>query len=133
MNYILDTNIVADLLKNVPSTYERLTRLKRNQVFLPQPVLAEIEFGLSRLGHSERQNKLRNRYHILLQEIPRATWNDFVSQSFGLIKAHLQETGQLIEDFDIAIAAHAHAKRGTLVTHNVRHFNRIENLLIEEW
>ena len=133
MKYILDTNIVAELLKDAPAICSKLTLLRRDQVLIPQPVLAEIEFGLARLGRSKRHDRLRQRLTVLLAEIRRSAWSDAVSCSFGEIKAHLQRTKQLVEDFDIAIAAHAHAVRGTLVTRNLRHFERMDALLVEAW
>jgi tRNA(fMet)-specific endonuclease VapC len=48
-------------------------------------------------------------------------------------KAELLRRGTPVEDFDIAIAAHALAVSGTLVTRNLRHFTRIRGLPVEDW
>ena len=51
----------------------------------------------------------------------------------GAIKADLARRGVLLEDFDTAIAAHALALEGVLVTGNPRHFERIPGLRLEDW
>jgi len=52
---------------------------------------------------------------------------------FGKIKADLKSAGKTIEDFDILIASIAITSNCVLVTNNIDHFNRIENLQIENW
>ena len=110
-----------------------LTSRNRTDVFLPQPVVAEIEYGLARLPRSARKRRLRERFDILLGEIPRAVWTDEVSQAFGESKADLEKRGMRIEDFDVAVAAHALGLDATLVTDNVAHMRRIKNLRLENW
>jgi predicted nucleic acid-binding protein len=61
------------------------------------------------------------------------SWTDEVSEAFGRIKAALQRTGRTIDDFDVAIAAHAVAAGGSLVTFNTRHMARIPTLSLEDW
>ena len=70
---------------------------------------------------------------IIRSEIPRADWTDAVSAAFGTIKATLERAGKRIEDFDAAIAAHALAVGGTLVTANVDQMTRVPGLAIEDW
>jgi tRNA(fMet)-specific endonuclease VapC len=56
-----------------------------------------------------------------------------VARQFGEIKAKLRREGKLIEDFDLLIATTALTHDLTLVTNNLEHFKRIENLQIECW
>lgn len=56
-----------------------------------------------------------------------------VTDRFGEIKANLERRGERLEDFDVAIAAHALAAGAVLVTANRRHMARIKNLRIEMW
>ena len=62
-----------------------------------------------------------------------APWSDEVSEAFGSIKARLERTGRRIEDFDAAVAAHALAVGGTLVTANIDHMARVPGLAISDW
>jgi len=111
----------------------RLAQSLRTDVLLPQPVVAEIEYGLARLPRSERKRRLRKRFSLLLGEIIRAEWTDAVSLAFGEIKASLESRGARLEDFDVAIAAHALAYPAILVTDNISQMSRIQGLRVENW
>jgi tRNA(fMet)-specific endonuclease VapC len=56
-----------------------------------------------------------------------------VSRAFGGIKVGLERKGQRLEDFDVAIAAHAVAHNAILVTSNVAHMSGIAGLEVEDW
>lgn len=133
MIYVLDTNAVSALMKGDPAVVGRLAITTPSDVAIPQPALAEIAFGLERLPRSKRRTALQARFDLVCAEIPRAQWTDAVSQMFGRIKAALERRGARIEDFDAAIAAHALALDGTLVTANLDHMARIPGLRVEDW
>lgn len=133
MKYILDTNAVAAAMYNDPHIWEQLTARSAGDVLIPQPVLAEIAYGLARLPESARRTRLTHRFRVFADSQPRADWTDDVSGIFGQIKAELARRGVLLEDFDTAIAAHALALDGVLVTGNTRHFERIPGLRLEDW
>jgi len=129
----LDTNTLSWLLRGDSQVATRLTALRKTEVLVPQPVVAEIEYGLTRMPLSARQRRLRERFDIFLEELGRAKWTDEVSRTFGRIKAQLEQHGQRLEDFDIAVAAHALAIGGTLVTEDIGHMGRVEGLSLESW
>lgn len=56
-----------------------------------------------------------------------------MSRAFGQAKADLERRGVRIEDFDVAVAAHALACQGRLVTDNVEHMKRVRGLELENW
>ena len=107
MKYVLDTNAVSALMKGDKHVIERLRNVPKSDVYIPQPVLAEIAYGIERLPKSKRRESLRERFDLVRSEIQRIDWLDEVSDCFGSIKAALEKKGQRIEDFDAAIAAHA--------------------------
>lgn len=131
--YVLDTNAVSALMRGDPRVIERLRQLDRSEVGVPQPVLAEIAYGIGRLPRSRRRADLEARAEIIRAEFPRVDWTDAVSASYGVIKAALERAGTRIEDFDAASAAHALAVHGTLVTANIAHMTRIAGLTVEDW
>ena len=133
MKYVLDTNTLSDLMRGDPAVGDRLTSHRRTDVLLPQPVVAEVEYGLSRMRASKRLDRLRGRFEVFLAELQRVAWTDEVSRAFGRAKADLERRGVRIEDFDVAIAAHALAAEATLVTDNVDHMKRIPGLAVESW
>ena len=133
MKYVLDTNTLSFLMRGETSVVERLTSKSRTDVLLPQPVISEVEYGLARMRASKRKDRLRHRFEVLLAELQRALWDDEVSRAFGIIKAELDRRRARIEDFDVAVAAHALALQATLVTDDVDHMSRIKSLRIENW
>lgn len=133
MIYILDTNAVSALMKGSPAVVAHLTAVTPADVAIPQPVLAEIAFGIERLPRSKRRTSLQARWDLVSAELPRAEWTDAVSQAFGRIRATLERRGARIEDFDAAIAAHALALEATLVTANLDHMIRVPGLRVEDW
>lgn len=131
--YVLDTNAVSALMKGNAAVVERLATYTPADVALPQPVIAEIAFGIERLPRSRRRSVLQSRFDLICSELPRAEWTDAISQAYGRIKAALERRGSRIDDFDAAIAAHAVANDAVLVTANRDHMARVPGLQIEDW
>jgi tRNA(fMet)-specific endonuclease VapC len=130
---VLDTNAVSALMKGDPGVMEKLKQRSKAEVSAPQPVLAEIAYGIERLPKSKRKEALQERFDLVRSELARSSWSDEVSESFGRIKALLEKKGQRTEDFDAAIAAHALATGAVLVTANLDHMTRVPGLTVEDW
>jgi tRNA(fMet)-specific endonuclease VapC len=120
-------------MRGDPRAVERLQRVARADVAVPQPVFAEIAYGVARLPRSRRRRALQERFDLVRSELASVAWTDAVSDAFGEIKATLERKGLRIEDFDAAIAAHAIASDAVLVTANAPHLRRISGLDIEDW
>lgn len=130
---MLDTNIVSALMKGDPSSVAHLRSHDRSEIVIPQPVLAEIAYGIERLPRSKRKSALRDRFNLVRSEIGRIQWTDSISEAYGTIKARLEKQGRRIEDFDAAIAAHARHEDVVLVTANAEHLQRVPGIRIEDW
>lgn len=111
----------------------RLQECARVDVALPQPVIAEVEFGLALLPKGKRKTLLSRRWTVLSVELLRVAWTDSVSEAFARIKSILHRNGKLVDDFDVAIAAHALAWDLCLVSNNTRHMERVPGLRLEDW
>jgi tRNA(fMet)-specific endonuclease VapC len=133
VKYVLDTNVVSLLMKGDPNVIGRLKAVSRADVCMPQPVVAEITYGIQRLPRSKRKDALASRFDLLKSEIGRLVWSDEISEAFGEIKSGLERKGERIEDFDAAVAAHALAQRYVLVTANMKHMTRVPGLQVEDW
>jgi tRNA(fMet)-specific endonuclease VapC len=59
--------------------------------------------------------------------------NTVITEEYAKIKSSLRKSGNLIDDFDILIGSTAIINNLILVTNNQQHFNRIDNLLTENW
>jgi tRNA(fMet)-specific endonuclease VapC len=133
VKYVLDTNVVSALMRGDAAVIAALKGKPKPDVAVPQPVLAEIAYGIERLPRSRRRERLRELFALIRDEMARIPWNDEVSDRFGNAKAALERAGTRLEDFDLAVAAHATAAGAVLVTANVRHLGRIPGLKIEDW
>lgn len=86
-SYLLDTNIVSALMRGEPKVQERLLQENPGSVYLAQPVIAEVRYGLARLPRSRRRAVLADRFELIAGALPRANWYDEVSARYGTVKA----------------------------------------------
>ena len=131
--YLLDTNILSDLLKNpqgkVAQKISSLPPDERDLLATSIIVAAELRYGVAKRGSSllaSRVNQLLDAIEILPLE-PKA------DQHYGRIRSQLEKTGTPIGGNDLLIAAQALATDAVLVTDNVREFKRVKGLLVENW
>lgn len=133
MKYVLDTNAVSAAMKGEPGLLRRMQVAGKKNLGIPEPVYAELAYGIERLPKSKRRSQLQSRYDAIYNELGSIAWDHSVTEHYGLIKAQLERKGRRIEDFDAAIAAHALAKGAVLVTADIEHMARVPGLVIEDW
>jgi tRNA(fMet)-specific endonuclease VapC len=131
---VLDTTAVSAAMRNEPAMAKYLKALQPGDVAIVPPVVAEIEYGIQRLEPGSRKRSLLSeRRTQLFSRIRVLDWIPQASVQFGGIKAALERKGQLIDDFDIAVAAIALAHGAGVITANLPHFARIEGLRSRHW
>jgi tRNA(fMet)-specific endonuclease VapC len=127
----LDTNIITAFLKKDLRVVRRVSDYLEYFDRLTINIISyyEILRGLKDLGNKK---KLR-RFEEFVQE------NEFVSirketvVKAAEIYAYLKKQGNLIEDADILMASIAIVEDLVLITNNIKHFERIERLVTENW
>ena len=125
MTYMLDTNICIYAMKNKPEqVLQRLKKELNSGVCISSITLAELEYGMK---HSS--NPIKNE-QALLRFLP---FGAAAASKYGEIRAYLQSGGTPIGPLDMLIAAHARSEGMTLVTNNVREFERVPDLEVENW
>jgi tRNA(fMet)-specific endonuclease VapC len=131
---VLDTTAFSAAMRNEPGMAAFLQARQPGEVAVVPPVVGEIECGIQHLAPGSRKRALlANRQALLLSAIRVLEWTPEASVRFGAIKAALEKSGTLIEDFDIAVAAIAQAHQARVVTANLAHFGRIEGLDCLHW
>jgi tRNA(fMet)-specific endonuclease VapC len=129
--YLLDTNICIYIIKQKPGhLLSTLKRKSTREIFISAVTVAELEYGIAKSQFPER-NKL-----ALIQFLSVFTilhFNDKDAAQYGTIRAALEKTGRIIGPMDLLIAAQAVANQLILVTNNVREFERVEGIKIENW
>lgn len=131
MNYMLDTNICIYAIKNKPENV--LSRLKdnlHNGLCISAITLAELEHGVEKSAFPEKNAVALIRFLSILLVLP---FDDLAAVEYGKLCAYLQRQGTPIGTMDMLIAAHAKAKGLILVTNNIREFERVPDLVIENW
>lgn len=128
--YLLDTNIVADLVRNPQGTVaQRIRRVGEKNICTSIIVAAELRFGAAK-KQSARLQKQLDAVLSALEVIPFEIPADDV---YGLLRARLERDGKPIGGNDLLIAAHALALGCTVVTDNEREFARVNDLRCQNW
>lgn len=130
--YLLDTNIVSYYLRRSSPQLEAHVdnALQNNTCAISVITRAELRFGQAYLGLGDVRRQLIDSF---LLRLPNLAWSANVADQYGQLKAQLQRAGCLMGELDTQIAAHALVENLTLITHNTKHFERIEGLKIEDW
>ena len=130
MRYLLDTNIISDLIRNPQGLVtQRIREVGEAQVCTSVIVAAELRYGAARKGSPRLTAQLEAVFGTL-EILPFETPAD---KTYGLLRARLEKAGQSIGGNDLLIAAQAVALGYTLVTGNEREFARIDELSCENW
>lgn len=130
MRYLLDTNILSDVIKNPQGiAANRITEVDRNDLFTSIVVAAEMRYGVAK----KQSSILSERVDQLLQTINIAPLDIGADRYYGEIRLNLEQQGKIIGANDLLIAAHALSLDAVLVTDNTREFERIERLKIMNW
>lgn len=131
MTYMLDTNICIYAIKNKPE--QVLRQLKENLQYglcISAITLAELEHGVEKSASPEKNTMALMQFLAILDVLP---FDDAAASEYGKICAYLQKRGTPIGTMDMLIAGHAKAEGLILVTNNVREFERVPDLEIENW
>lgn len=130
MGYLLDTNILSDLIRNpFGPVAQRIEAVGAKAVCTSIIVAAELRYGCAKKGSP----RLQARVEDILATIPVLPLDVPADADYGRQRAQLEASGQPIGGNDLLIAAHALALGLTLVTHNTREFSRIVGLQVEDW
>ena len=132
--YLLDTDTISALTKPSPSQalLLRIARTAPGDRATSSVTLGELLFGAHRAGPrvSELLELIRR---TVPGEIPLLPFDQAAAEEYGRLRAYLEARGTPIGHEDTQIAAIALANDLTVVTGNVRHFQRVPGLAVENW
>ncbi len=133
MIFMLDTNICICFL-NRRTGYEnilaRIDGLAYEQVVISSLTLAELKYGIAKSVKKEA-NRIKLGYFLYQFEC--LPFDAEAASCYGDIRIQLESRGTPIGPLDTLIAVHALSLSATIVTNNVRGFERVEGLAIENW
>ena len=129
-HYLLDTNIVSDLVRNPQGRVtDRIRQVGEASVCTSIIVAAELRYGATKRGSTRITAQLEEILAVL-EVLPFEAPADV---TYGALRARLERAGQPIGGNDLLIAAQALALGQTIVTDNEREFARIDGLAFENW
>ncbi|MBC7542385.1 MAG: type II toxin-antitoxin system VapC family toxin [Candidatus Sericytochromatia bacterium] len=129
--WLLDTHICSYILKQrPPSVLTRFTAVGAEHLATSTVVLGELLFGCARHPDGER---IRREVEDFVSRLQIVTWDEAAARAYGDLRAHLERSGTPVGGMDMMIGAHALALGATLVTNNVRHFECMPGLQLENW
>ncbi len=128
---LLDTNICIYIIKRKPE--EVLCHFQQyhpGDIGISSITLAELQYGVAKSQTSQRNAEALAEFLIPLEVL---SFGELATQTYGTIRALLEQQGNIIGAMDLLIAAHALSLGAVLVTNNVKEFERVPELKIENW
>ena len=131
MKYMLDTNICIYLIKQQPrEVIDKFQRISPGEIVVSTVTVAEMMYGV---GKSQYKEKNKTALQAFLAPLEIVDFDFAAAQQYGVVRAYLEKTGKPIGAYDLMIAAHALSLGLVLVTNNEQEFQRIPDLIIENW
>ena len=131
MRYMLDTNICIFIIrKKSQKVIDRLIKHEPEDICISAVTYAELMHGVEKSAAVEKNRAILTQ---LLSNIEIMDFDDKAAQEYGMIRAKLEPQGNPIGPLDTMIAGHARSLGYILVTNNTKEFNRVDNLLVEDW
>ena len=131
MKYMLDTNICIYLIKQQPrEVIDKFQGIIPGEIAISSVTVAEMMY---RVGKSQHKERNKTALELFLAPLEIVDFDFKAAQHYGVIRAYLEKMGTPIGAYDLMIAAHALSLGLILVTNNEREFQRIPDLIVENW
>ncbi|MBP7585870.1 MAG: type II toxin-antitoxin system VapC family toxin [Spirochaetes bacterium] len=131
MKYLLDTNIVSYWMRGDANVIQRLSGKSPDDLAVSAVTYAEINYGIEKSPN--RKTDRRNRIKSIAAQIEMVPFDRDAAGHYAAIRVYLEKKGVPISERDLQIASIARSRRLCLVTHNVKEFSRVPDLIIEDW
>lgn len=133
-SYLLDTNILSDLVRNPQGEVaDKITQVGEDQVCTSVVVASELRFGARKHRLKTGSERLFRQVEAILSAIEILAFDQPTDQHYAEIREALETAGTPIGPNDLLIAAHARAHGLTLVTANEGEFARVPGIKVENW
>lgn len=126
---VLDTDVCIEILRGNPRVLER-RQASPDRAATTWITACELAYGAANSRHPDQNQTLVTEF---LSTLPILDLSLPSALLFGQHKARLRRNGASVADADLMIASIALAQGATLVTGNIRHYDRFEGLPLEDW
>ncbi len=131
MKFLLDTNICIYIIKQKPpEVLQRFNAYQVGDLGISSITVAELEFGVKKSKFPQKNQQALEQFLIPLNIVD---FDRAAALIYGDIRAKLEKQGTPIGSLDTLIAAHALSLNITLITNNLKEFDRVQNLKLDNW
>ena len=131
MTYFLDTNICIYLLnRSSEKLAAKILSISPDKIRIPAIVQAELLYGVEKSMKRKENLEKVNRFLSAIQILP---FDEKAAFYYSKIRAKLEKSGSIIGPNDLIIASIVLSNNGTLVTNNLKEFQRVTNLKVTNW
>ena len=130
LQYLLDTNIVIYVIKRRPPEILQTFNAHAAHMAISAITLAKLVHGAEKSSRPAANLAVVEDFCSRLEVLP---YTSKAAYHYGQIRAALERIGQPIGVNDLHIAAHARSEGLVMVTNNLREFQRIPALQVENW
>ena len=129
--YLLDTNICIYIINKRPAKIiEKISNLNLSEIKISAVTVAEMEYGASK---SENREMNRSALKRFLSSFEIINFDTVDAEIYGIIRAELERTGNIIGPYDMQLAAQALRWDYIFITNNTKEFQRVNKLKLENW
>jgi tRNA(fMet)-specific endonuclease VapC len=129
LRFMLDTDSVSFALRGQGNVGTRILEHRPSELCVSSITVAELRYGATR----RKSAKLHQLIDMFTSDVAVAPFDEVCAAHFGRVASELASQGAPIGEFDALIAAHAITLEVTLITNNLRHFNRVRGLKVINW
>src|ERR1700693_2242412 len=130
LRYMLDTNICIYVIKNRPAELRERFNSLADQLCISAVTLAEIVYGAEKSARPIENLAVVEQFAARLDVL---AFGERAAVHYGQLRAELERAGLPAGLHDVMIGGHARSEGLTLVTNNLREFQRMEGLRVENW
>lgn len=131
MRYLLDTDTASYSIRgSSPALDARIAKAASRDVAISVITRAELLFGMEKRGNPRGLARV---VQAFLERMTILPWDNAAADAFAKVRAQLERQGTPIGFADTMIGAHAIALKAALVTNNLKHFQNVKGLTLENW
>lgn len=128
-NYLLDTNICIHLMRRNKGVIEQIEDKGWENCCISEITVAELLYGAEKSNDVEKNLRIVKEFCEDIEIVPLCT----ALRKYAYNKALLRRAGIPVDDLDLFIGSTAIANHQIMVTENVKHLNRLPDIVIENW
>ncbi|MDP2698466.1 tRNA(fMet)-specific endonuclease VapC [Thalassospira sp.] len=130
LRFMLDTNICIYVIKNRPEVVRERFNRHSGTLCISSVTLAELHYGVMKSARPEHNLQIVESFAARLSVLD---FDPVAAGHYGDIRVDLERRGTVIGPYDMMIAGHARSRGLTLVTNNLKEFERVKGLLTDNW